>query len=182
MYLIGNTDAYSNVPMWAQVLRMLQAADSVGKAFGLCCPRHVDTEMQTFEPMDFEKLSPEGGRSATPRACTESSNVLSLVNASTAPAIMAARSKLATKIVVLHVGTGVLGLVVSVIARTPTTSQLSNTPPVQRCAADALEPVITSVGGSAMVGRIVAFVSLPARFVVRISMHLAMLSIVCAMY
>jgi hypothetical protein len=61
MYLIGNTDTYSNVPMWAQVLRMLQATDSVGKAIGLCCPRHVDTEMKAFEPIDFEKLSPEGG-------------------------------------------------------------------------------------------------------------------------
>jgi hypothetical protein len=61
MYLIGNTDTYSNVPMWAQVLRMLQATDSVGKAIGLCCPRHMETEMQAFEPIDFEKLSPEGG-------------------------------------------------------------------------------------------------------------------------
>src|SRR5258708_2330707 len=57
MYLIGNTDTYSNVPMWAQVLHMLQATDSVGKAIGLCCPRHLDTEMQAFEPIDFEKLS-----------------------------------------------------------------------------------------------------------------------------
>jgi hypothetical protein len=61
MYLIGNTDTYSNISMWAQVLRILRATDSVGRAFGLCCPRHVDTEMQAFEPIDFERLSPEGG-------------------------------------------------------------------------------------------------------------------------
>lgn len=47
--------------MWAQVIRMLEATDSVGKAFGLCCPRHMDIVMQASEPLDFEKLSLEGG-------------------------------------------------------------------------------------------------------------------------
>ncbi|KFY97455.1 hypothetical protein V500_02048 [Pseudogymnoascus sp. VKM F-4518 (FW-2643)] len=61
MYLIGNTDTYSNISMWTQVIRMLEATDSVGNAFGLCCPRHTDTVMQAFEPFDFERLSPEGG-------------------------------------------------------------------------------------------------------------------------
>lgn len=61
MYLIGNTDTYSNITMWSQVIRMLDATESVGKAFGLCCPRHTDTVMQASEPSDFEKLSPEGG-------------------------------------------------------------------------------------------------------------------------
>lgn len=61
MYLIGNTDTYSNIPMWSQVIRMLEANDSVGKVLGLCCPRHMDTVMQAAEPLDFEKLSPEGG-------------------------------------------------------------------------------------------------------------------------
>jgi hypothetical protein len=61
MYLIGNTDTYSNVPMWAQILGMLEAAHSVGRAFGLCCPRHLDTVIQASEPLDFERLSPEGG-------------------------------------------------------------------------------------------------------------------------
>lgn len=61
MYLIGNTETYSKVSMWAKVIGMLEARNSVGKAFGLCCPRHIDTVMQVFEPIDFEKLSPEGG-------------------------------------------------------------------------------------------------------------------------
>lgn len=61
MYMIGNSGTYSNVPMWAQVIGMLQATDSVGKEFGLQCPRHLDTVMQASEPLDFEKLSPEGG-------------------------------------------------------------------------------------------------------------------------
>jgi hypothetical protein len=61
MFLIGNTDTYSNIPMWAKVLGMLQATDSVGKALGLCCPRHPDTEIQVCQPDDFARLSPEGG-------------------------------------------------------------------------------------------------------------------------
>jgi hypothetical protein len=61
MYLIGNTETYSNIPMWAKVLGMLQATDSVGKALGLCCPRHPDTEIQVRQPDDFARLSPEGG-------------------------------------------------------------------------------------------------------------------------
>ncbi|PVH68320.1 P-loop containing nucleoside triphosphate hydrolase protein [Cadophora sp. DSE1049] len=61
MYLIGNTDTYSNIPMWAKVLGMLGATDSVGKALGLCCPRHPDAEIQVRQPDDFARLSPEGG-------------------------------------------------------------------------------------------------------------------------
>jgi hypothetical protein len=61
MYLIGNTDTYSNIPMWAKVLGMLGATDSVGKALGLSCPRHPDTEIQVRQPDDFARLSPEGG-------------------------------------------------------------------------------------------------------------------------
>ncbi|EZF12030.1 hypothetical protein H112_06949 [Trichophyton rubrum D6] len=61
MYLIGNADTYSNVPMWAKVIGMLDAEQSVGKRLGLCCSRHMDTVMQVSEPLDFEKFSPEGG-------------------------------------------------------------------------------------------------------------------------
>lgn len=61
MYLIGNSDTYSNVPMWTQVLDLLQAKGSVGKALGLCCPRHPDTEILVTNPDDFSRLSPEGG-------------------------------------------------------------------------------------------------------------------------
>jgi hypothetical protein len=61
MYLIGNMKTYSNVPMWTRVLDLLQAKESVGKALGLCCPRHPDTEIQVANPDDFGRLSPEGG-------------------------------------------------------------------------------------------------------------------------
>ena len=61
MYLIGNLDTYSNIQMWARVHGMLQGTDSVGKALGLCCPRHTDTEIEVVQPEDFARLSPEGG-------------------------------------------------------------------------------------------------------------------------
>ena len=61
MYLIGNTDTYLQIQMWARVHDMLQGTDSVGKALGLCCPRHTDTEIEVVQPEDFARLSPEGG-------------------------------------------------------------------------------------------------------------------------
>jgi AAA domain len=61
MYLIGNRDTYSHVPMWAQVLALLEAKDSVGKSLELCCPRHTDIKILVTEPDDFGRLSPEGG-------------------------------------------------------------------------------------------------------------------------
>ncbi|KIW22051.1 uncharacterized protein PV07_12556 [Cladophialophora immunda] len=61
MYLIGNVDTYSNVPMWAKVIDLLRASDSVDTSLGLCCPRHPDTPIQVSEPEDFPRLSPEGG-------------------------------------------------------------------------------------------------------------------------
>ncbi|ORY07796.1 NFX1-type zinc finger-containing protein 1 [Clohesyomyces aquaticus] len=61
MYLIGNSDTYSNVDMWQKVINMLRAADSIGNRLRLCCPRHPDTEIEVNEPGDFSKLSPEGG-------------------------------------------------------------------------------------------------------------------------
>lgn len=61
MYLVGNVETYSEVPMWAQVLAMLRSKDSVGEALELCCPRHTDIEILVAEPGDFARLSPEGG-------------------------------------------------------------------------------------------------------------------------
>ena len=61
MYLIGNIDTYSNIPMWAKIHAMLQATDSIGQALGLCCPRHTGTEIQVLQPEDFARFSPEGG-------------------------------------------------------------------------------------------------------------------------
>lgn len=61
MYLIGNADTYSNVPMWVDVREQLNEAQAVGEAFSLCCPRHKETSIQCAEPEDFVRFSPEGG-------------------------------------------------------------------------------------------------------------------------
>ena len=61
MYLIGNSVTYSTQPMWADVLGMLQATESTGKALSLCCPRHPTTEIQVSKPEEFARFSPEGG-------------------------------------------------------------------------------------------------------------------------
>ena len=61
MYVISNTDTYSNVPMWQKVISMLRSKDSVGPSLDLCCPRHMETAIQVREPDDFAKFSPEGG-------------------------------------------------------------------------------------------------------------------------
>jgi superfamily I DNA and/or RNA helicase len=51
MYVIGNADTYSNISIWAQVIRMLEVTDSVGKAFSLCCPQHMDTVWSIVLPI-----------------------------------------------------------------------------------------------------------------------------------
>ncbi|KAF4979928.1 hypothetical protein FZEAL_3970 [Fusarium zealandicum] len=61
MYLIGNSETYLKVPMWADVHGQLAEAGAVGGAFELCCPRHTDTPLRCAEPDDFEIKSPEGG-------------------------------------------------------------------------------------------------------------------------
>ena len=61
MYLIGNSDTYSNVAMWVDVRRQLEASNSIGTAFELCCPRHVDRPIRCGEPDDFARFSPDGG-------------------------------------------------------------------------------------------------------------------------
>lgn len=61
MYLIGNSETYSNVPMWEKVLGMLRADNAVGDSIELLCPRHPDMCPQIREPEDFDLLSPEGG-------------------------------------------------------------------------------------------------------------------------
>lgn len=61
MYLFGNSETYSRIPMWSQVIETLRANNSIGKALALCCPRHPETEILVRKPEDFAFLSPEGG-------------------------------------------------------------------------------------------------------------------------
>jgi AAA domain/Zinc finger C-x8-C-x5-C-x3-H type (and similar) len=61
MYVIGNSDTYSLVPMWSKVLDMFRETESFGEEFSLCCPRHPELDILVSKPEHFELLSPEGG-------------------------------------------------------------------------------------------------------------------------
>ena len=61
MYIIGNAQTQSSVPMWRDVLHMLQESGNIGNALQLACPRHPETAIEVSEPDDFLRVAPEGG-------------------------------------------------------------------------------------------------------------------------
>ena len=61
MYIIGNSDTSRPVPMWAQVLSILEHSNNIGPSLALCCPRHRETPIEVSVPDDFARLAPEGG-------------------------------------------------------------------------------------------------------------------------
>ncbi|RDL33045.1 Uncharacterized protein BP5553_08484 [Venustampulla echinocandica] len=61
MYIIGNSDTSRPVPMWAQVLSILERSNKIGPSLALCCPRHEETPIEVSVPDDFARLAPEGG-------------------------------------------------------------------------------------------------------------------------
>ncbi|KAG8158268.1 hypothetical protein KVR01_012029 [Diaporthe batatas] len=60
-YIIGNSNTYRNVPMWNQIIQLLQANNNIGDQLELQCPRHLDTPILVSQPDDFAMLSPEAG-------------------------------------------------------------------------------------------------------------------------
>ncbi len=61
MYIIGNSDTSRPVPMWAEVLSILERSKNIGPSLALCCPRHKETPIEVSVPDDFARLAPEGG-------------------------------------------------------------------------------------------------------------------------
>jgi hypothetical protein len=61
MYIIGNSDTSRPVPMWAEVLSILERSNNIGPRLALCCPRHKETPIEVSVPDDFARLAPEGG-------------------------------------------------------------------------------------------------------------------------
>ena len=61
MYIIGNAHTARSVPMWDQVITMLENEGNLGQTLALCCPRHKETAIEVSKPDDFSVLSPEGG-------------------------------------------------------------------------------------------------------------------------
>jgi len=61
MYIVGNSETSSHVPMWGKVLGMLNDGGNVGTQLELCCPRHPETPLVVTTPDDFSSISPEAG-------------------------------------------------------------------------------------------------------------------------
>ncbi|KAI1492178.1 hypothetical protein F5X96DRAFT_413793 [Biscogniauxia mediterranea] len=61
MFIIGNSTTYRNVPMWSEVINMLQKDGNFGSQLQLQCPRHRDTPILVSHPDHFLQFSPEGG-------------------------------------------------------------------------------------------------------------------------
>ncbi|KAH6668504.1 AAA domain-containing protein [Halenospora varia] len=61
MYIIGNSETARPIPMWFQVVSILERSNNLGTSLALCCPRHKDTPIEVSLPDDFARLAPEGG-------------------------------------------------------------------------------------------------------------------------
>lgn len=61
MYIIGNSDTSRHVPMWNEVISMLERSNKIGGSLPLCCPRHKETPIEVSVADDFARLAPEGG-------------------------------------------------------------------------------------------------------------------------
>lgn len=61
MYIIGNAETATTVPMWAEVISILHDTNCIGDSLELCCSRHPDVPILVKEIDDFSKYSPEGG-------------------------------------------------------------------------------------------------------------------------
>lgn len=60
-YILGNAETYSHVPMWNQIIELLQDGGNFGPALELQCPRHPETPINVSVPDHFAVFSPDGG-------------------------------------------------------------------------------------------------------------------------
>lgn len=61
MYIIGNGDTCSGIPMWKDVVTALKAGDNMGPELLLQCPRHPEREFMASVPDHFVQFAPDGG-------------------------------------------------------------------------------------------------------------------------
>ncbi|WDK18721.1 hypothetical protein CGRA01v4_10007 [Colletotrichum graminicola] len=61
MYIIGNSNTSSHVPMWAQVVEILQNSGNFGRELELQCPRHPESRSLVSQAEQFIQFSPDGG-------------------------------------------------------------------------------------------------------------------------
>ncbi|KAK6358043.1 hypothetical protein TWF730_007397 [Orbilia blumenaviensis] len=61
MYIIGDAATSTHVPMWHEVLTLLENSGNIGPRFQLKCPRHPNKKTFVGCPEDFVAECPEGG-------------------------------------------------------------------------------------------------------------------------
>ena len=61
MYILGDSQTYYGVPMWREVIKLLQEAGNTGYSIPLCCPKHPETQIDAVTAEDFHTRAPEGG-------------------------------------------------------------------------------------------------------------------------
>ncbi|THX32966.1 hypothetical protein D6D12_01808 [Aureobasidium pullulans] len=71
MFIIGNSATTQHIPMWTEVLQLLQMNGNFGDALELACPRHIADDMRVTEPDDFIRLAPDGGSLRSPMQSLE---------------------------------------------------------------------------------------------------------------
>ncbi|KAG8630565.1 hypothetical protein KVT40_002184 [Elsinoe batatas] len=60
MYIIGDAATCAGVPMWKNVIDIMDANDNIGHTLPIECPRHEEHKMEVETPDDFLRLAPDG--------------------------------------------------------------------------------------------------------------------------
>ena len=61
MYIIGDANTSSRVPMWSSVIQLLEKNGNIGPKLELHCSRHPNNKIYVSSPDDFAIYAPEGG-------------------------------------------------------------------------------------------------------------------------
>ncbi|KAE8381131.1 hypothetical protein BDV26DRAFT_256154 [Aspergillus bertholletiae] len=61
MYIIGNADTASSIPMWSSVIRLLEEGGNIGPKLELECSRHPRQRIYAASPDELLTQAPEGG-------------------------------------------------------------------------------------------------------------------------
>ncbi|KAL8747727.1 MAG: hypothetical protein Q9190_000426 [Brigantiaea leucoxantha] len=71
MYIIGDTQTASSIPMWSEVIAMLEQNGNVGDSLALTCPRHPDREDATGDVLLDCSAATHAPTSATAKRFTK---------------------------------------------------------------------------------------------------------------
>ncbi|CAK7229929.1 hypothetical protein SCUCBS95973_007397 [Sporothrix curviconia] len=61
MYILGNSDTCSDIPMWQSVISALDADGNMGPNLPVQCPRHPERVFEVSLPDHFVQFAPDGG-------------------------------------------------------------------------------------------------------------------------